>query len=214
MRCKAIRRAIKAYNAAATALTPPKAELSWDTVSHYAFIEEVDILRDTSDNVTEKDWARPVGRTILKQWRRIQRAHEELARCHIEARRQHTFICDEELLFVKVLEDMRQCGDPWYGPIEEYCQRRRAANASIMAWLERMYDLDEYGGNKEPGSRTDGIASHIVDGMMVTHLPTMFQREVDEVNTEVNGTAELDEDEEAVEEAISSLIDFILDLTV
>jgi hypothetical protein len=46
-RCKAIQNAVKAYNAAAMALSPPCPTVDWSKVSHYGFLDEFSLLRDT-----------------------------------------------------------------------------------------------------------------------------------------------------------------------
>ncbi|KAF8181477.1 hypothetical protein K438DRAFT_1601622, partial [Mycena galopus ATCC 62051] len=46
-RSKAVRNAIDRYNAAAIALEPPMATLTWEQVVEYTFLADFDILRDT-----------------------------------------------------------------------------------------------------------------------------------------------------------------------
>ncbi|KAF8154051.1 hypothetical protein B0H34DRAFT_662192, partial [Crassisporium funariophilum] len=71
-RCsKAIQRAVKTYNVAALALNPPRPTIDWSTVSHYAFLEDFPLLRDTSHNLARKCGAEPAVRLIMKQWHRI-----------------------------------------------------------------------------------------------------------------------------------------------
>ncbi|KAG6874966.1 hypothetical protein C0992_005766, partial [Termitomyces sp. T32_za158] len=78
--CNAIRNALAAYNAAALALNPPKPTLDWSCVSHYTFLEEFDILRDTWHDIQQKPWAQLVIHEIMKQDLKVQRAREELIR--------------------------------------------------------------------------------------------------------------------------------------
>ena len=84
---KAIQRAVKTYNTAASALDPPRQTIDWNTVSHYKFLEKFPLLRNTWQDLTGKRWALPAVREMMKQWRRICRAHEEIIRCNIEVRR-------------------------------------------------------------------------------------------------------------------------------
>ncbi|KAJ7369220.1 hypothetical protein DFH08DRAFT_619916, partial [Mycena albidolilacea] len=46
-RSKAVKNAIKNYNAAAILLDPPMPHLTWEQVVEYAFLADFDILRDT-----------------------------------------------------------------------------------------------------------------------------------------------------------------------
>src|SRR6202451_4895907 len=88
-RCKAIQNAVKADNVAASALSPPRPTVDWAKVSHYGFLDEFNLLRDTRDDVREKPWARPAHRETVKQYLRIQCAHEEILRCNVEIRHLH-----------------------------------------------------------------------------------------------------------------------------
>jgi hypothetical protein len=73
-RCKAIQNAVQAYNTAALALSPPHLTLDWSKVSHYAFLEEFNILRDTRNDIREKKWADLAIRKTLKQHQKVKRA--------------------------------------------------------------------------------------------------------------------------------------------
>jgi hypothetical protein len=53
-RSKTIQRAVQTYNAAATALNPPMPTIDWTTVSHYKFLEEFPLLRNTSQDLSDK----------------------------------------------------------------------------------------------------------------------------------------------------------------
>ena len=77
-RCKTIRVAVKEYNTAAAALDPPGKVLDWDNVSHYSFLEEFPLLKDTRNDITAKKWAQPLVREMIRTARRIDRAKEEL----------------------------------------------------------------------------------------------------------------------------------------
>jgi hypothetical protein len=65
--CKAIQNAAKAYNAAAMALDPPRPTLNWAKASHYSFLEDFELLRDTRQDIRSKPWAQPVIRATMKQ---------------------------------------------------------------------------------------------------------------------------------------------------
>ena len=94
-RCKAIQRAVAAYNTAAVQLDPPREPLEWSQVSNYGFIEEFVMLRNTRRDIMEKPWIKPVFREMLKMRQRIARAKEEILRCNVEIRRVYTAVCDE-----------------------------------------------------------------------------------------------------------------------
>ena len=151
-RCKTIRVAVKEYNTAAAALDPPGKVLDWDNVSHYSFLEEFPLLKDTRNDIAAKKWAQPLVREMIRTARRIDRAKEELERVHREAHRVHTSIQDEEAHFSSVLARLEAREDPAYLAVLEYCSRRRATNSHVLAHLQRLFELQGYAGKTSPGT--------------------------------------------------------------
>ena len=149
-RSKAIQRAVKTYNTAASTLDPPRPTIDWNTVSHYKFLEEFPLLRNTSQDLTGKRWALPAVRETMKQWRRICRAHEEIIRCNIEVRRLHTSIVDEEESFHKILSQSMTLG-PIHGAVKDYITRRSRINAQLLRKIAQIYDLKDFSGSASPG---------------------------------------------------------------
>ncbi|KAJ7824184.1 hypothetical protein B0H14DRAFT_3088802 [Mycena olivaceomarginata] len=94
-RLKAVRNTIDRYNAAAIALDPPLASLTWEQVVEYTFLADFDILRDTRADVQSRPWTRPVYRLAMDTYFKIERAREELVRLNIEIHRTMTWIRDE-----------------------------------------------------------------------------------------------------------------------
>ncbi len=62
-RCKAIQNAVDKYNIAAQSIG--RDPLDWSTVSHYSFLEEFTLLRNTRQDVLEKPWTRPAVRLTM-----------------------------------------------------------------------------------------------------------------------------------------------------
>ncbi|KZT06567.1 uncharacterized protein LAESUDRAFT_759387 [Laetiporus sulphureus 93-53] len=83
-RCKAIHNAVDTYNALAVKMTPPRPTLDWNKVTHYTFLEEFNLLRDTGNILHEKPWAHPAVCAVMKQANRLARAHEELEHLNVE----------------------------------------------------------------------------------------------------------------------------------
>ncbi|KAJ7880232.1 hypothetical protein B0H14DRAFT_3082710 [Mycena olivaceomarginata] len=94
-RLKAVRNAIDQYNAAAIALDPPLASLTWEQVVEYTFLADFDILRDTRADVQSQRWTRPAYRLVMDTYFKIERAREELVRLNIEICWAMTWIRDE-----------------------------------------------------------------------------------------------------------------------
>ncbi|TFK79319.1 hypothetical protein K466DRAFT_505734 [Polyporus arcularius HHB13444] len=156
-RCRAIRNAVAEYNAAARALKPARPEVDFDKVTHYTFLEQFTLLQDTRNDIRDKPWTRPEVRETIKLSRRIRRAREEVSSVNREARRVHTSIRDEEILFRSVLTQLKDEGNVLHGAVEEYCRHRRAANARNMMYLQKLYALPGFTGipsaGRHPGAQ-------------------------------------------------------------
>jgi hypothetical protein len=154
-RSKAIQRAVKTYNTAASALDPPRPTIDWTTVSHYKFLEEFPLLRNTSQDLTGKRWTLPAVRETMKQWRRICRAHEEIIRCNIEIRRLHTSITDEEESFRQILSQSMPLR-PIHGALKDFITQRSRVNARLLHKIAQIYNLEDFSGTASPGVRLSG----------------------------------------------------------
>ncbi|KAI1798020.1 hypothetical protein LXA43DRAFT_875758 [Ganoderma leucocontextum] len=150
-RCKAIRGAVKTYNAAALALDEPRPTLDWSQISHFNFLEEFVLLNDTRNDLRDRQWAQPLVRETMRTARRIKRATEEIENVHREAHRVHTSICDEDAHFARVLSDLKSRNNILFEAVNEFCSRHRANNAHILSYLRRLYTLPEYAGETTPG---------------------------------------------------------------
>ncbi|KAJ3541684.1 hypothetical protein NM688_g6049 [Phlebia brevispora] len=157
-RCKAIRRAVAAYNKAAVTADPPRKELDWSVASKLGFVEQFGLLEDTDMDIREKLWTKPMYREMIKLRQRIVRAHEEVVRCTVEARRLHTAIRDEAYLFKKALDSLKTTDPILYGAVEEFVLYRLRINGSILDRIRRIYEDRRYTGSKQPGIRAGNLA--------------------------------------------------------
>ncbi|KAL6298830.1 hypothetical protein BKA93DRAFT_833746 [Sparassis latifolia] len=146
-RCRAIRNAVNVYNALACQMDPPHPTLDWSKVTHYSFLEEFNLLRDTRNDIRDKPWTRPDIRAVMKQARRVARTCEEIQRLDVEVRRVHTSIYDEVRAFDITLARLKDRNDPLYGAVNDFCRRRRRVNTWILARLKQIHALDEFTGN-------------------------------------------------------------------
>lgn len=135
---RVIRNAVKTYNSAALALNPPRDTLDWSKVSHFTFLDQFDILKDTRHSVFDQPWAKPVVRSLMKQHHQIEHAREEIICCNIAIRRLHTSIIDEEKRYQAVLQTL---DSSMLGPVSDFVRRRQAV------------DLPGFTGNPTPGRR-------------------------------------------------------------
>lgn len=152
-RCKAIRNAVSAYNAAALSLTPPRPTVDWQKVSHYSFLDEFALLHDANDDVRQRPWASPVGQQILRRCRRLDRAREQIVRSHVEAQRLFTWIADENEAFARVVQDLNTSGSKVLTPVLDYVERRTAINSRHITRLRQIEELTEFEGTLVRGRR-------------------------------------------------------------
>lgn len=206
-RCKAIQNAVKVYNTAALALSPPRPTVDWSRVSHYNFLDKFSLLRDTRQDVREKPWARPAHRETVRQFLRIQRAQEEILRCNVEIRRLHTAIYDEQQHFDVVQEDLRRTENPIAGAVDEFVILRRRVNAHILVRIQQMFDLEHFSGDKTLGTRKGTSASR----------PVLKAVQISGVEAEqVRLDADQDdiENEDDVNGDIGGLVDYISSVSI
>ncbi|KAF9487279.1 hypothetical protein BDN71DRAFT_1485354 [Pleurotus eryngii] len=157
-RCKAIQLALSEYNKAAAALNPPRPELDWSEVSHYSFLEEFTLLRETHQDILSKPWAKPAIREAIKQSHRLKRAREEVDQCNLETRRLLTAILDEHSLFIEVLQKLETSNPPLHGAVSEYCTCRRHINNTILHRISQIHTLAGFTGDPSFGTRKGAVS--------------------------------------------------------
>jgi hypothetical protein len=207
-RCKAIRNAVKTYNAAAVELDPPRPQMSWEAVSHINFLEEFHLLHNTRNDIREKPWSQPAVRELMKLYQRVKRAHEELERCHIAIRRLYTSIHDEDDDFKNLLSKL-QTGDlVLYGAVRDFVTHRRQVNGVLLAKLKHLTSSSNYSGNRSRGVRVgrEAITGGNMGNMRGSELVDHLDHDGDDVNEEL-GVDEADE-------LVGQLVDYVSDLTL
>ncbi len=162
-RCKTIRRALTAYNAAAASLNPPRPPLDWSRVSNFSFLDEFTLLQDCRNDIRGKPWTKPAVREAMKARHRIARAREEITRLNVEVRRLRTAIRDETLLFDHVLTKLKRDDDPLLGAVEEFTSRRKKVNSHLLSRVYQIHALPGFSGVKMPGRRVGGVVLPHVD---------------------------------------------------
>lgn len=204
-RCKTIKKAVTAYNAAAAALSPPRPPVDWSAVSHYGFLDDFHLLQDTRHDVRSKRWAQPIFRNLMKVRNRLARAKEELVRCNVEIRRLHTSIRDEHAHFQTTLSTLT--GTSIYGAVEEFAIRRHNINQAILDRIFQIYELPGFTGNKQCGTRVGGVAPRVADP--VPSAPIFSG--ADDDNSASEDEDDVAEDEEVVGD-IGGIIQFVTHL--
>jgi len=212
-RCKAIRNAVKSYNAAALLMDPPRSTLDWSRVSHYSFLEEFQLLHGSRQDIQDKRWAELAVRETMKQDLRIKRAKEEIVRCNVEIQRLHTAIRDEHRAFLHLLNSLKEQGSIIYGAVREYVSLRQQVNFQILARLEKIYSLPGFTGDHTAGVRK-GTTSPPSDFDSTTvqngQVAASAELEIDEENSTPSDYID-DVDEETLGD-IGGLVDYIAEL--
>ncbi|KDR81011.1 hypothetical protein GALMADRAFT_241624 [Galerina marginata CBS 339.88] len=224
-RSKAIQRAVKLYNAAASALNPPRPTIDWNTVSHYKFLEEFPLLRNTSQELSGKRWSQPAVRETMKQWQRICRAREEVIRCNVEVRRLHTSILDEAQSFCEILVRSATLG-PIHGAVKDFITRRTRVNVRLLQKIDQIYNLEDFSGEGKPGVRKANddeidianrstvpnaeISGNQVGDTRISELPIPPAPHLDAQENENDEGGE--SEDEDTREGVLNLLDFVSDL--
>lgn len=214
-RCKAIRNAVNVYNSLAVKMEPPRPTLDWTKVTHYSFLDEFNLLRDTRNDIRDKPWARPEVRVVMKQARRVARAQEEIVRLNVEVRRVQTSIHDEARLFTNILVGLKERDDPLYGPVHDLCLRRQRVNMRVLARLHQIHALVGFTGNASVGKRNscdqvgdvrqESEAAHTAVGSEVAELER-------EDCDDLDGHDLADDDDNSGD--IGGIVDYMMNLAV
>jgi hypothetical protein len=206
-RCKAIQNAVKTYNAAAQALNPPRPTLDWSRVSHYSFLDEFNLLRDSRQDIHQKPWTQPAIRETMTQANKIKRAHEEITRCNIEVRRLHTSIIDENNLLESTLARLQAENNAVFGPVNEYTIRRRRVNAHLLLRLQQIFALDGYSGERSCGIRKGTSSESSPSSGINGEEYTLPMDDDDDVGSG-------DGSDEEVRGDITALVDYVSELSL
>jgi hypothetical protein len=150
-RSRAIRTALDRYNAAATALVPPRQLLDWEQVVEYAFLSDFDLLRDTRQDIRNRPWATPAARLAMDQAFKLQRAKEEIKRLDIEIRRFATYMRDEDA-YLRLKESSIALSNPALAnQVEIHRMERGRYNVHHTDNLRKIYLLKGFTGTRELG---------------------------------------------------------------
>ncbi|KAG6884740.1 hypothetical protein C0992_005852 [Termitomyces sp. T32_za158] len=207
-RCQAIRHAVAAYNKAALALDPPKPTLDWSKVSHYTFLEDFALIRDTNRDIADKPWAKLVIRELIKKDQKVKRAHEEIIRCNVEVRRLHTSILDEDGHFTIRLQAIKDASLPIYGAVNEFVTRRRRINTALLTRIAQIYSLPGFTGVPQPGVKKGSMPVDTVTQNVAVAEPANSS------DIQHDPVPEVEDDDDDEVEALNGIVNFLGDLSI
>ncbi|KAI0257732.1 hypothetical protein BC834DRAFT_839332 [Gloeopeniophorella convolvens] len=146
-RCKAIQRALKKFNEAATALGRPS--LEWKDISSYESLAEFELLRECRDDIRQQPWADSANRQALLYALKIERANEERERLNIEVARLVDWMKNEEALLMETITQLRNEQSSLIFEIEDWLARRLRQNQLHRSRILQIYQLRHFTGVKD-----------------------------------------------------------------
>ncbi|KAJ6486300.1 hypothetical protein DFH09DRAFT_948870 [Mycena vulgaris] len=152
-RSDAIRRAIRAYNDAATSLTPPRERMSFAQVIHMVSLAEFDLLRETRADIRSHSWTQPARREAMVLYFGIKRSKEEIQRLNVEIRRLITFMLDEHVDYYRAIASSIICDPALASLLSNRWRHATRISTSICARLATAAKLVGFSGTLFPGER-------------------------------------------------------------
>jgi Kyakuja-Dileera-Zisupton transposase len=103
-RAAALQRALVEFNKEAKKLKRP--QLTMNDLLGYSFIADVEILRESRDDIRKQKWTIPAVRQGIMMWLKMERAKEEMVRVEVEAHRMESWIRDLAAKRRQVIADL------------------------------------------------------------------------------------------------------------
>lgn len=150
-RSKAVRNAVDKYNKLAPIQKPPRPIIQYSAVAAYSWLGEFELLKESRQDVLEKPWAVQTNREMMTKFYKLRRAHEEILRCNIEARRLSTWVRDEDNHLLDVLEGLRQVNRPLAAALDGFRAERHRINNIHRARLHTLFRMSGFSGFRTPG---------------------------------------------------------------
>ncbi|KAI6142816.1 hypothetical protein BKA82DRAFT_4331420 [Pisolithus tinctorius] len=218
VRSSAIRIALEQYNTAARAMDPPRRILKWDEVVEYAFIAEFDLLRDARQDMSQRSWATPAGRSAMDHYFKLLRAREEIEHLEVEARRLLTYLRDEE----RFLDESKQQARALHPPLAHQIARYRSIHSRFTSQhLKRLHDITKlpgykgslsFGESMRTGPGESASKPHVIIPPSLINTVCCQLMDSDDIDTQEN--LEEEEEEEEEKEETSCMVLEVLDATI
>jgi hypothetical protein len=140
-RSHAVKNAVARYNDMAVRLIPPRPRLDFQQVMDYVHVGEFDLLRDSRYKIGERPWSLPLVREASVAYFKICRAHEELLRVRIEARRLWSYMESRENSMSELLDELATSDLILIPLLEDRLTRFRDTNATHEQRLLQLTSL-------------------------------------------------------------------------
>ncbi|KIN95760.1 hypothetical protein M404DRAFT_934427, partial [Pisolithus tinctorius Marx 270] len=214
----AIRIALEQYNTAARAMDPPHRILKWDEVVEYAFIAEFDLLRDAWQDVSQRPWATPAGRSAMDHYFKLLRAREEIERLEVEAHRLLTYLRDKERFLDESEQQAQALHPPLAHQIARYCSIHSRFTSQHLKCLHDITKLPGYKGSLSFGESVrmgpgeSASKPHVIIPPSLINTVCSQLMDSDDIDTQEN--LEEEEEEEEEKEETSRMVLEVLDATI
>ncbi|KAF7334099.1 hypothetical protein MVEN_02315700 [Mycena venus] len=152
-RAEAIRRALKEYNSAALALSPPRDRLSFAEVLNTTTLAEFDLLRDTRQDIRVLPWTQPARREAMVLYFGIKRAKEEIRRLNVEIRRTITYMVDEHVDYYQAISSHLIRDSPLAAELSHRWSLATNFSTAIARRFAQCSRLTGFSGSLFPGIR-------------------------------------------------------------
>ena len=134
-------------------MRPPREQITWSNVVETVFLVELDLLKDTRQDVRQLKWADPSHREAALTHFQMKRAREEIRRLNVEIRRLLTAMYDEHIDYLRAI-----CSMVLRFPALAFELRRRwmfadRVNASVANRLFKASQLRGFSGQMTTGCR-------------------------------------------------------------
>ncbi|EJT97353.1 hypothetical protein DACRYDRAFT_59355 [Dacryopinax primogenitus] len=164
-RSKAIQSSLARYNKLASSLRPPRPVLHTEEVLDYANLADFSLLRFARDDIRAQRWADPRVREVVRKWKLVQCAEQELDRLNIEIRWVWTALHDEPAYMEPCIQNVEHAGDTVLASaMRRYVDRRLQGNARIQARLQEITALPGFTGQSDLGSRAGILHPNVAPG--------------------------------------------------
>ncbi|KAG8700478.1 hypothetical protein FRC08_004676 [Ceratobasidium sp. 394] len=200
-RSSATKNAMKRYNEAAAALSPPAPSIKWEDITTARILDDFPILRDSRRLLLSQDWTNPNNRRCVEQYHRLLRAQEEITRLNVEIRRLSSSIADEEVHLPATLADVRGSSPELAWFVERLVTRRISTNKLLLRDLDSIRCLPGYTGWHTNGTRLNASKATATPGN-VDDRPTSENQphdrhcEIDRQRSSAPGQGTIDSEED------------------
>jgi hypothetical protein len=211
---QAIYNALERYNTAASVVSPPHPNLSWDDVVEYVFLADFDLLRESRQDIHDRPWSKLAYRVMIDQYFKLKCAREEIQCLNVEIPQVITYIWDEDIFLPMKESEVREENPGLAHQIEKHRLERGHSNEQHMCRFRRLASLPAFSGSIQPGISVEscqGVEIPMdVDGEV--NVPSSNDQHM-EHNGDGEGNEE-DEEDDQIDADITATVSALMLLTL